>query len=75
MRRAAVAALAALALAPTAVAAPTPTSAVYDSKGHLVQAEFAPPDTSSKLTKKRASDIAIKYPKVASWLEHYPRVI
>ena len=39
MRRAAVAALAALVLAPAAHAAPTPTSAVYDSKGHLVQTE------------------------------------
>ena len=75
MRRAAVAALAALALAPTAIAAPTPTSAVYDSKGHLVQTEFAPPDTAPKTTKKKASDVAIKYPKVASWLKHYPRVI
>jgi hypothetical protein len=75
MRRAAVAVLAALALVPAAVAAPTPTSAVYDAKGHLVQTEFAPPDTTPSLTKKKASDIALKYPKVASWLTHYPHVI
>ena len=75
MRGAVVAALAVLALAPTALAAPTPTSAVYDAKGHLVQTEFAPPDTTPRLSKKRASDIAIKYPKVAAWLRHYPRVI
>ena len=75
MRPAVVAALAVLALAPAALAAPAPTSAVYDSKGHLVQTEFAPPDTAPKLSKKRASDIAIKYPKVAAWLKHYPRVI
>jgi hypothetical protein len=74
MRRAVVAALAALALAPAALAA-TPTSAVYDAKGHLVQTEFAPPDTTPKLSKKKASDIALKDPKVASWLKHYPRVI
>jgi hypothetical protein len=75
MRRLAVAVLAALALAPAALAVPNPTNAVYDSKGHLVQSEFAPPDTTPKLSKKRASDIALKDPKVASWLKHYPRVI
>ena len=75
MRRAALVALAALVLAPAAVAAPTPTSAVYDSKGHLVQTEFAPPDTSPHLSKKKASDIALRFPKVAAWLKHYPRVI
>jgi hypothetical protein len=78
MRGALAAALVALALAPAALAqttTPTPTSAVYDSKGHLVQTEFAPPDTSPKLAKKKASDIALKYPKVSAWLKRYPRVV
>src|SRR5438067_198368 len=65
MRRAAVAALAALVLAPAALAAPTPTSAVYDSKGQLVQTEFAPPDTSPNLSKKKAGGLGLRFRKVA----------
>src|ERR671939_1487581 len=75
MRRAIVAALVALFLAPAAMAATTtPTAPVYDSKGRLVQTPYAPPN-SARLTKKKASDIFLHDHKVAQWLKHYPTVV
>ncbi len=73
MRRAAVAALCALALAPAAAAASGPTTPVFDAKGHLIQAPFAPPPPKPHLTAKRATAIFFADDKVADWLAHYPR--
>src|SRR5919204_3273904 len=74
MRRAALATLVALTLAPVAWAAPTATAPVYDSKGRLVQTPYAPPNA-ARLTKKEASDIFFHNHKVAEWLKRYPSVV
>src|SRR5919199_6744406 len=75
MRRAALAALVALVLAPAVMAATTtPTAPVYDSKGRLVQTPYAPTNA-ARLTKAKASDIFLHDHKVAQWLKHYPRVV
>jgi hypothetical protein len=72
MRRAAVAALVALVLAPAA-AASTPTGPVYDAKGHLVQTPFAPPPAKPILTAPKATRLFSADDKVADWLARYPR--
>jgi hypothetical protein len=72
MRRAVLALLALGILAPAAQAA-TPTKPVYDSKGRLVQAPFAPVVEPARLTEKRATAIFVRNEKVADWLERYPR--
>ena len=53
MHAAFVAVLVAVAIAPTAVAAPTVTAPVYDSQGRLVETPFAPVQPPPVLTKKR----------------------
>jgi hypothetical protein len=75
MRRALVAVALALLLAPAALAAAPSTSPVYDSKGRLIEAPFAPATPQPKLTRKKASDIFLHDPKVVAWLKHYPRVV
>ncbi len=72
MRRAAVAALVALVLAPAA-AASTPTGPVYDAKGHLLQTPFAPPPAKPILTAPKATRLFSADDKVADWLARYPR--
>ena len=71
MRRAAVvvAALAALAFAPAALAAPgAPT---YDQQGRLIEAPFAPATPKPNLTDAKATAIFLATPKVKSWLGRY----
>jgi hypothetical protein len=71
--RVAVACAVALALAPAALAAAPPTGPVYDGKGHLIGTPFAPPQAKPRLTRDRALAIFEAYPKVRTWLAHYPR--
>jgi hypothetical protein len=73
MRRAFVAALCALVLAPAAAADPGPTGPVYDGSGRLVQTPFAPPAAKARLTAARAIELFEAFPKVRSWLHRYPR--
>jgi hypothetical protein len=72
MRRALFALLAVAVLAPAAQAA-TPTRPVYDSKGRLVQAPFAPTVEPARLTEQKATAIFLADDKVADWLDRYPR--
>jgi hypothetical protein len=69
--------VAALALAPAAHAATTPTipptAPVYDGAGHLVQSPFAPPGLEHQLTKEQATAIFLAKHKVAKWLDRYPK--
>jgi hypothetical protein len=71
MRRVVLAVVAVAALAPAAQAA-TPTKPVYDSKGRLVQAPFAPVVAPARLTEERATAVFLRNGKVADWLERYP---
>ena len=72
MRRALlVALLAVAALAPAAQAA-TPTRPVYDSRGRLVQAPFAPVVEPARLTEQKATALFLAHEKVADWLDRYP---
>ena len=73
MRRVAFALLAVAVLAPAAHAATTATRPVYDSKGRLVQAPFAPVAARAHLTKGRATAIFLRDEKVAKWLDRYPK--
>lgn len=71
MRRAVVAALATLVLAPAALPA-TPPRPIYDAQGHVIRTPFAPPPEAPRLTKRRATAIFLHNDKVADWLDHYP---
>jgi hypothetical protein len=62
----------ALALAPGAAAATTPTGPVFDGKGHLVQTPFAPSASTPHLAQHRALVLFEANPKVRSWLSRYP---
>jgi hypothetical protein len=76
MRRVVLALLAAAVLAPAAQAATTATTSVwpvYDSKGRLIQAPFAPIAARADLTKGRATAIFLRDEKVAAWLDRYPQ--
>ena len=53
-------------------AATTTTGPVYNSKGRLVQAPFAPTVAPAKLNEKRATAIFLRNRKVADWLARYP---
>jgi hypothetical protein len=66
-------AICALALAPVAAAATTVTAPEFDGQGRLVATPFAPPVATAHLTKRRALDAVLRYPKVADWLARYPR--
>ena len=68
MRRALLALLAVAVLAPAAQAA-TPTRPVYDSKGRLVQAPFAPAVEPATLTEQRATTLFLADENVADWLD------
>jgi hypothetical protein len=72
VRAAAAAALLALALAAAAHAA-TPTGPVYDERGRLVQAPFAPAPPKPNLTEEQAIAAFFGVPKVAHWLQRYPK--
>ena len=73
MRRVALALLALAVFAPAAHASTTATRPVYDSKGRLVQAPFAPVAERAQLTKGRATAIFLRNDKVADWLDRYPK--
>jgi hypothetical protein len=62
----------ALAFAATASAQTTPTQPVFDTKGHLIQAPFAPVKNASRLTKQQALVILEQDHKVREWLNRYP---
>jgi hypothetical protein len=65
-------AVCALALAPVAAAATTVTAPEFDGQGRLVATPFAPPVAAAHLTKRRALDAVLRYPKVTDWLARYP---
>ena len=58
---------AATATAPAGVTAP-----VYDDEGRLLEAPFAPPEGTARLTEEQATQILFRHPKVADWLDRYP---
>jgi hypothetical protein len=59
-------------VAAPAKAAPAPVEPVYDEQGRLVQTPFAPPAGAARLTEKQATEILMRFPKVADWLDRYP---
>jgi hypothetical protein len=71
--RAAAAALCMLALVPAAAAATTPSTPAYDNQGRSVLVPFTAPAEKPLLTKQRALSIFLAEPKVASWIQRYPR--
>ncbi len=60
-------------LAPAAHATTTATRPVYDSKGRLIQAPFAPLAPRAHLTKQHATSIFLRDGRVAAWLDRYPK--
>ena len=64
--------LCALALAPVANAATTPTAPVFNGKGRLVQTPFAPALGTAHLTKKHVLAVFEANPTVSAWLGRYP---
>ena len=44
----------------------------YDKDGRMIQTPFVPPAGAARLTEKRATDIALAFPKIADWLDRYP---
>ncbi len=66
--------LLALAVPAAAAAAPEPsTTPVYDGRGRLIEIPFVPAKEKPKLTKEQATAALLTYPKVAHWLERYPK--
>ena len=57
---------------PGVVRAAGPTGPVYDDKGRLVEAPFAPSTEPAALTSEEAVRRLLAVPKVAAWLERYP---
>lgn len=68
----AAAAVGALALAAGAQAATTPTAPVYDPRGRLVDAPFAPAPEEPRLGEAAATRVFLAHGKVRSWLDRYP---
>jgi hypothetical protein len=69
-------ALALLALivpAAAAAAAAPSTVPVYDGRGRLIEIPFVPTKEKPHLTEARATAALLGYPKVAHWLERYPK--
>jgi hypothetical protein len=62
-----------LVLVPAASGAATPTRPVYDARGHLIEIPFVPAEEQPALTKKRATDALLTFPKVKRWLDRYPK--
>jgi hypothetical protein len=50
------------------------TGPVYDSEGNLVETPFVPPeeDAEPQLTEAKAVALALRFPKIADWVERYP---
>jgi hypothetical protein len=63
---------AALASVPAAFAAPT--TPVYDSEGSPIEVPFVPRDEPAgpSLTDRQAIQAAMRYPKIADWIDRYP---
>jgi hypothetical protein len=72
-RRLLAALVCALAIAPVAAAATTPTAPVYDATGRLVQTPFAPTPATPHLAKSRVLGLFERNAKVAAWLDRYNR--
>jgi hypothetical protein len=64
--------LGALALVPAGAGAPAPTAPVYDDEGRLVGTPFVPAPDAARLTEEQATQLALRHPKVADWLDRYP---
>jgi hypothetical protein len=47
---------------------------VYDSEGNLVETPFVPPeeDAEPRLTEAKATALALRFRKIADWVERYP---
>ncbi len=73
MRRGLLAACLALVLVPAADAASTATGPVFDSDGNLIQTPFAPVPPPKRLTEARAVVLLMRDPKIADWLDRYPK--
>jgi hypothetical protein len=65
-------AVAALSTAPAALAA-DPTAPVYDGSGRLIETPFAPSAAPPALREEQAVRALLAVPKVARWLDRYPR--
>ena len=67
-------ALAALVVVPVGFArnATSPTAAVFDRQGNLVDTPFAPRPPERRLTETEATRIFLAFPKVRVWLGRYP---
>jgi hypothetical protein len=72
VRIAAAVAAAVLLGAPAALA--IPTTPIYDSKGNPIEVPFVPHDEPSAptVTREQAIQAAMRFPKVADWVERYP---
>ncbi|MBA3476699.1 MAG: hypothetical protein H0T10_08110, partial [Actinobacteria bacterium] len=64
--------LAALALSAPGAAATAPVEPVYDGEGRLVETPFVPAAGAARLTDEQATEILLRFPKVADWLDRYP---
>lgn len=72
-RRCLALAAALLALSAGTAAAAPPTAPVYDADGNLVGTPFVPPPEKPSLERKEALSTALRVPKVADWLDRYPK--
>jgi hypothetical protein len=63
----------AAAIVPSAHAATTLPSPVYDEHGHLIQTPFVPASSAARLTKAQALAIVRADHKVKAWLARYPK--
>jgi hypothetical protein len=68
-----VAALLAGGAAAAASGATPPTRTEFDGNGNLVRTPLVPPPEPPRLTEGRATEVFLAYPKVAAWLDRYPR--
>jgi hypothetical protein len=67
-------AAAALALAAAPAAGAQATGPVYDSEGNVIETPFVPPEEKAerRLTERQATALALRFPKIADWVERYP---
>jgi hypothetical protein len=64
----------AVALAAAPAAGAQATGPVYDSEGNVIETPFVPPEekTEPRLTEGSATALALRFPKIADWIERYP---
>ncbi len=72
MRSLVVALACGLVLAAPAWGGKVATAPVYDARGNLIEAPFAPTPAAPRLTEQRATALLLANPKVADWLDRYP---